>query len=309
MALKGLIDGLLIEASEFRQYNSSGALLWHATDVGDVLWYADTGTATQGALVASMSVAGGTDSFGNTYYKGLCTYNPSAGVISQVIAGSFSIGTDAQIGAEGQNAGQAPGTISDASGYEGRLAIFSGQVASEAQSIFTMFSADSVAPDRLNSGVTEIDLTAAYVNMTGNLGVSGNVNASGQMNATNHITAGTTVGASQGFVLNDSWHYVTMASGLSGYLRVMLLPWNGQDMVVMEGDFQGFSAGTTYTLGGLPSSAYYPNPNLTTNRHFPVGATGGSNARLYVPTSGSLQLVSGGSGTISGSVSAVYAST
>lgn len=61
-------------------FNSQGALIY-SVDVSRDAWflYADTGSATQGALIASSASAAGTDTFGNTFLAGLSEYVTIAG--------------------------------------------------------------------------------------------------------------------------------------------------------------------------------------------------------------------------------------
>lgn len=85
------IIGALIESSssgrrttidsngDIKVYNNSGAaiLFWFSNGQNALWQYADTGSSTQGALVASTAAAGGTDPFGNAYVAGFATYSSS----------------------------------------------------------------------------------------------------------------------------------------------------------------------------------------------------------------------------------------
>ena len=61
-------------------FNSFGALIYLLAPSGDGYFlYADTGSATQGALSVSNAVTGGTDQFGNPYLAGVVSYLGSVG--------------------------------------------------------------------------------------------------------------------------------------------------------------------------------------------------------------------------------------
>lgn len=70
----GIVNGTLIQGASFEQTNSFGAVLWTALTNGDMLWYVNTGSATQGYLDFTVSAMGGTDQFGNDYVPGLVSY-------------------------------------------------------------------------------------------------------------------------------------------------------------------------------------------------------------------------------------------
>jgi hypothetical protein len=75
-------------------FNSHGALIYNIDVSRDATFlYADTGTAAQGALIASQANAAGTDQFGNAYLKGFTTYaNDGFGTFIQHIAGILIFG-------------------------------------------------------------------------------------------------------------------------------------------------------------------------------------------------------------------------
>lgn len=92
----------------------------------------------------------------------------------------------------------------------------------------------------------------------------------------------------------ETWHAVSFASsGLTGTLRVKLLPL--ANFAVIDGTIAVTlgAAATTYTFGSLPSSAYYP----AAGRQYPVSVTNtptGITAnlpRIFVPSSGAVQMV------------------
>jgi hypothetical protein len=93
------------------------------------------------------------------------------------------------------------------------------------------------------------------------------------------------------FIFGESFHGIAGGVNISGTIRVKKLPWNAVWL-----DIQVVYAGTanaTITCGSLPDATYYP----TQNRHFPLayGGTpttvGNVNARVFMPTSGGIQLV------------------
>lgn len=99
------------------------------------------------------------------------------------------------------------------------------------------------------------------------------------------------------FILNESFHDVSGGAGI-GTVRAKLLPWNATwlDVEVSSG------ATGTFNLGSFPSAGYYP----TQARHLPLGLTAGSDGRIFIPTSGNLQIIVGGSGAWSGGWSGAF---
>ena len=101
------------------------------------------------------------------------------------------------------------------------------------------------------------------------------------------------------FIAGETFHDISNGTGFIA--RVKLLPWNAVWL-----DVQASWSGTgTTNLASLPSSSYYP----TSTRQFPLASTGASaqNARVFVPTSGALQVVvSGNSVAGSGGISMMY---
>lgn len=71
----GIVDGTTIVGGVFRAKNSFGAtILTINKSAGTLLLYADTGSATQGALVFSAALAEGTDEFSNPFGAGAKAY-------------------------------------------------------------------------------------------------------------------------------------------------------------------------------------------------------------------------------------------
>lgn len=93
-------------------FNTFGAVLFRV-DTGRhaLLFYADTGSAAQGALIASIAQANGSDSFGNAYQQGVQSYDSSnpnghAGLfgvfltVTNTAGGGFVLGPDSTYGAK-----------------------------------------------------------------------------------------------------------------------------------------------------------------------------------------------------------------
>ena len=94
------------------------------------------------------------------------------------------------------------------------------------------------------------------------------------------------------FIVNESFHVITNAAGVGGTLRVKKLPWNAV-WIDCECTFAYTAAAQTFIMGSLPDATYYP----TVARRFPVSVTGTPSGitatfpRLFVPTSGAVQIV------------------
>jgi len=99
------IIGALIESSssgrrttldnsgDIKVYNASGAVLfWYRNALAAMFFYTDTGSATQGSLVQSISAVAGTDPFGNAYGAGFESFGSlgTAALIDSAIIGLFS---------------------------------------------------------------------------------------------------------------------------------------------------------------------------------------------------------------------------
>ena len=81
-------------------FNQFGALIYLISPSGDGWFlYADTGSATQGGLIAAATSTAGTDQFGNAYVEGVSSYNPAVpGAWSRIEAGGVQV-TDANAAA------------------------------------------------------------------------------------------------------------------------------------------------------------------------------------------------------------------
>jgi hypothetical protein len=140
---KGAISGTTITGTGFI-INSAGAFFYSAAPA-------------LGNLVASSASSAGTDSFGNVYYSGESSYNPSGGAtafeVTQSAAGLISLGP----GTTFAGGGLQPSTIS--SGGTGLLNIESGAASgADAQAGFTFKS-------KLTDGTSPLNLASGYIGL------------------------------------------------------------------------------------------------------------------------------------------------
>ena len=101
------------------------------------------------------------------------------------------------------------------------------------------------------------------------------------------------------FISAETFHDVSGGSGNTA--RVKKLPWNA---ILLDVQATWAATGTT-TMGSLPDATYYP----TQARQFAVASNAAvaQNARVFVPTSGAIQLVvSGGASNGAGGCSVMY---
>lgn len=92
----------------------------------------------------------------------------------------------------------------------------------------------------------------------------------------------------------ENWHAISLTgapSGTTGTARVQVIPIANAAILDIEIGFTALGAQANFTIGTLPSAAYYP----PAQRHFPVGAagteTGTPQPRVLLPVSGGIQLV------------------
>ena len=101
----------------------------------------------------------------------------------------------------------------------------------------------------------------------------------------------------------DVWQSVSLAAGLSGYIKVKKVA--ESTGVWVDAELSAAAIGT-YVCGSLPASGYYP----TSTRHFsiPSNDANAQNGRIFIPGgSGALQVVfSGGAGAWAGGCSVTY---
>jgi hypothetical protein len=246
----------------------SGAQFVAYGTTGEILIY--SGTPASGNLIASISASAGTDGFGNAYQAGAVTYSGNA--YSQLASGVLKFS-----GASGQYSPAIIQTLNQA----GWMDLQSGLVN----------SFDTTAEFYLNSNVangsggSQIVANAYnFIANTTNFAV-----ASGQM----------TIPAGGGpFIPSSGW--TDISNGTGWLARVKLLPWNA---VWLDVQVSASTLSSPVDLGSLPFG-YYP----TSTRIFPLANNGPSATypRVYVPTSGQLQVNVGGSGAWAGGCSVMY---
>jgi hypothetical protein len=275
---------------DIKVYNASGAVLfWFKNSLDAQFFYADTGSATQGALTSSIASAAGTDPFGTSYKAGTVNYVVDGVNTYEIITGL--LGGSNQPGIAINNRTSTPflapsiTAFVDTSGS--LLGINSGNaVNGGTQSVIDM-------QDSTLSGLTagKIFLEASRILF----GVNGNA-------FWDDIAQSLSLPAAGGpFVSGESFHTVSLASGLSGGLsggagiRVKKLPWNAIWMDVQL----TVSTSGTLTCGSLPDSTYYPN----VARNIPLApSVAGATAYVHIPTSGGIQIItSNGAGNPGGS--------
>jgi hypothetical protein len=235
-----------------------------------------SGMPAAGNLVASIAPLAGADSFGNAYVAGEASYVTISGTRFAVQLGQTTINGFNYPGSfihNMTNPAFADPAYSTTFASPGGCA----NEMSSGQSLSTSVASGVVCEDNMLSGVVNglIALVCGQVQL-GNSGTAVWDDNGAQLN----------LPASGGpFIQGETFHSVSLASGLSGRLAVKLLPWNAI-MIVLQ-NVTCSSTATSYTLGSLPSAAYYP----ANTQHLPVANTGNINARLFIPTSGALQLI------------------
>jgi hypothetical protein len=93
LTARGTITGATLTGSTLIVTNSHGATVITLNYLTSTfLMYADTGSATQGALIVSLSPGGpGTDQFGNTFQSGMAVYTVIAGTTYAVQLGQATV--------------------------------------------------------------------------------------------------------------------------------------------------------------------------------------------------------------------------
>lgn len=88
------------------------------------------------------------------------------------------------------------------------------------------------------------------------------------------------------FISGESFHDVAQLSNTTGRVRVKKLPWNA---IWLDISVVTTAAQTAYALGSLPDATYYPTTSLSLS----LGNTNAINSRLFVPTTGGLNIAQG----------------
>ena len=277
-------------------------------------------TPANGNLIGSWAGMAGTDGEGNSYPQGL---NVTVGNIAgtTITAGDTIINSDgifvySSTPANGDlvaSIAQAPGSDAFGNTYVDGIATYdSGIIAQLVSGVLSFFPATSPYSggqiDSLTSGVVQIssglvsggDTSASLLIQSESAGGVGSpqilFNANMGMGGTYEF--GGPAGSGP-FIGGESFHDIS--NGSVPLARVKLTPWNAVWL-----DVQGTWTGTTtIDLGTLPGTLYYP----TTSRQFPMASNSSSaqNARVFVPTSGGLQVLVSGSNTAgAGGCSVMY---
>ena len=271
---------------DLKIYNAFSAILFWISNGQDAMWvYADTGSATQGALIASIANASGTDPFLNTYVQGIAQYTTISSVRYAMTMGN--IGGQAAFFVQNQSN---PATIAPAisaaplSAASSELTISSGAgTVTASQSQINL--EDSTIAAAING---LIKLSAGRVLLGAAGGAEWNDNTQ-----TFALAAGTGP-----FIGGETFHTITLPTGLTGTLRVKKLPWN---MCIIDCtlQFSYTAAIQSFTCGNLPDATYYPTGNKGVALFVGNAPTGIGNSmpRLNVPTSGAITIaIPAGSG-------------
>lgn len=271
--IAGVVDGTVVKASQFVAQGT----------VGEFLAY--TGTAAHGNLLASISGANGSDAFSNSFLSGIAVYSgkqlinligsPAPAV--NFFTGGVGEAQFASVYLLLQNAGAA---------NESELMWVKGP-ASTYDNVYAAIALFSSNKDGSNIGngnlVTQAGITAFWdyqgIHVNQSLwGAAGVLSVGDSINFT---------GPGKGpFIGGESFHAVGLPSGLTGSVRIKLLPWN---MVWLTGQVTwSNNTAASLTFGAFPTplsgSSYYPTVNLTRD----VGWNGtlsaiGTNPRLFIP--------------------------
>ncbi len=283
-------------------------------------------TIGAGNLIASLAAAAGTDPYGNAYPAGFTTgLNTSTQLQLASVAGVGELNFLLN------NANLTNGQL--LSGITGNLATL--EIAGPQNNTAT-FKDFTILEFHSSDGISTLaDLSMFYVPSGGAAVNVGFFDANQWvfsrsnilLKATNQVTLGNTGNCAwldgvQNFILpagggpfinGESFHTVSAASGTTGLLsgaiamRVKKMPWNA---IWMDMEFSWTATvATTFTFGSLPDATYYPN----VARHFPFDVTGtptavgSDNPRIFVPTSGGIQvLVPASTGGGTGGASFMY---
>lgn len=254
---------------------------------GAIFEYTSGGPA--GALIGSWSDLPGTDPFGNSYPAGMTIGSKSSTQVnmSSVVGQGFlnwllndtGISNPSMDGLDiipGQLAGwtfTGPQNLTAGNNDYISVQIFSGYPSLNDSAQMAILYVDAN-----NAESTLMFITWAGVQLTGS--VTG-------------VKPGTGTSATNAAV-PENWHSISLSGGppgVNGYARIKKLAESNFVLLDIEISYTVVTANTLYTIGSLPSAAYYP----PTARHCAVGqggtVTGGANpGRVFVPTSGGIQI-------------------
>ena len=261
---------------DIKVYNASGAvLLWFKNSLDGMFFYADTGSASQGALVVSIANAAGTDPFGTSYVQGVVEYVKG----SDGNTYALQLGTASSSVALFLNNITTPPLIPPALSLIQASPSGCGVEITSGKSVVASVSSGVIVEDSTISTIANglVSLIAGQVS----LGATGSMlwnDTTGQLSFVNP--------GSGPFIQSEGFHNLSNPGGITGTARVKLLPWNA---IWYEGQVTNAGAiAATFTFGAPPNATYNP----TTNLHRPVATNGGAvEGRLFIPTSGGPQLI------------------
>lgn len=288
----GIVNGTEIDGSIFRATNAFGATIMTINKAAATwLLYADTGSATQGALILSGASSAGTDEFGFPFIQGFGAYAVS--LTSEIGIGINPANNN--LGINFQSSGLSPAFASPSVSANANTSAGTSLNLNSGLGIIrpTDNDANISVTSQLESGVVngQIILQAGQIQLGGSGEAVWDENA-GQLS----------IQAGHGpFIPGEGFHTITLpgTGGFSGTIRVKKLPWN---MILLDVAIQWTNTtNASFTGGSLPDASYYP----TSARWFPLAhggtQTGDNNAVIEIPTSGGIvittNLSSGGSGT------------
>ena len=262
------------------------------------------GPPASGNLIIALAPAASTDQFTNAFIKGIQVGEATDTAQVQIIPGG---GGAAQVKfpVPSLALSNTPNLAGGVSGSFADMLLSGPALATPGFRDWVQFFLFS------NDGVSSAArMEFRYIDDLGNISILGSYNNTGwTLNA--NVLFGLTgnVGWANGiqqfllpagggpFINGESFHAISLASGTTGLLsggngmRVKKMPWNA---IWMDMEFSWTAtAQTTFTFGSLPDATYYPN----VTRHFPFDVTGTptavgtDNPRIFVPTSGGIQVI------------------
>ncbi len=274
-----------------------------------------------GNLVGSWAAAAGTDPYGNAYPAGLQAGKATDTAQVQLLPSGSGGAARVAFPIPGLSLSNTPNM---AAGVVGSFAdlVFSGPALAAAGFRdwvqLLAFSNDGVSTAgrmefRYIDDLSNVSILGSYDNTGWTLNANVLFGLSGNVGWANGIQQFLLPASGGPFINGESFHTVSAASGTTGLLsgaitmRVKKMPWNA---IWMDMEFSWTAtAATTFTFGSLPDSTYYPN----VARHFPFDVTGtptavgSDNPRIFVPTSGGIQvLVPASTGGGTGGASFMY---
>jgi hypothetical protein len=244
-----------------------------------------SGAPAAGNLIASSAPAAGTDQFGNAYLQGDAAYVTISGSTY-----ALRLGQTGTVPAFFLNNQSSPPFFPPAYSFTKADPTGCGVEMASGQALNTSVASGVICQDSTLAGIVNgvVAMICGQVQM-------GNSGAAVWNDNTQQLNLPPGGGP---FILSEGFHDVS--GGVGGVTaRVKKLPWNAIWI-----DVEATEAATgTFTLASLPDATYYP----TQARHFAIGATASVvNARLFIPTSGAIQIIVGGTGAWSGGCSVMY---